>query len=258
MKARFQKPFHYLGWKRATTWGLFGFRLLTTCLTCFPIYFYLTSTELQIDALISKSPNGRTLHVPWLVGSAMVHELTSNVRIVSKENIPQYLYVKNVPCVIPIVYFWMERCYHQLQLLVRTYWLVLLPSTKAAEMDEESKAKIRSLSQSDIPIEKRRALYNQLARKMKHGNNLKAGLVEKYQAAISSRRDRWNLLKEFMIDENMPSSQYPYYALSRSLRLDIFYNIWTRIFKATCGGWSILRAVGVSIWLTWHSWKSLP
>ena len=92
-------------------------------------------------------------------------------------------------------------------------------------MDEESKAKIRSLSQSDIPIEKRRALYNQLARKMKHGNNLKAGLVEKYQAAISSRRDRWNLLKEFMIDENMPSSQYPYYALSRSLRLDIFYNI---------------------------------
>ena len=79
---------------------------------------------------------------------------------------------------------------------------------KAGEIEEEAAEKIRNLSQADIPIEKRRALYNQLARRMNNGTNLKAGLVEKYQAASASRKDRFNLLKEFMIDPDMSSPQH--------------------------------------------------
>jgi len=39
---------------------------------------------------------------------------------------------------------------------------------------------------------------------MKAGHGLKAGLVEKYNAAASSRRERFKLLKEFLIDPSMP------------------------------------------------------
>ena len=49
-----------------------------------------------------------------------------------------------------------------------------------------------------------------------------------------------------------------FYSWSRSLCLDIFYNIWTPIFKARRGGRSILRSVGVSTCLTWLPRKSLP
>ena len=55
---------------------------------------------------------------------------------------------------------------------------------KAREIEEEAAEKIRNLSQADIPIEKRRALYNQLARRMNNGTNLKAGLVEKVPSRI--------------------------------------------------------------------------
>ena len=68
---------------------------------------------------------------------------------------------------------------------------------------DEEKEKIRNMSQSDIPIKERRALYNSMQRRMKNGVGLKAGLVEKYNAACTSRKERLNLLKEFMIDENM-------------------------------------------------------
>lgn len=77
---------------------------------------------------------------------------------------------------------------------------------EAAEISDEAKAKIRSLSQADIPIERRRALYNALNRRMSQGN-LKPGLVEKYMAASSSRSARFTLLKEIMLDENMPRPQ---------------------------------------------------
>ena len=73
-------------------------------------------------------------------------------------------------------------------------------------MDEASVEKIRVMSQSDMPIEDRRSWYNAMARKMRSGVGLKAGLVEKYNAACSSRKERFNLLKEFMIDPNMPKS----------------------------------------------------
>lgn len=45
-----------------------------------------------------------------------------------------------------------------------------------------------------------------MARRMK-GPNLKPGLVEKYTSASSSRKERFQLLKEFLVDENMSSPQ---------------------------------------------------
>ncbi len=78
--------------------------------------------------------------------------------------------------------------------------------SKVQHLTDNQKGKIRELSQSDIPIQQRRALYNQMARRMK-GPNLKPGLVEKYTSASSSRKERFQLLKEFLVDENMSRPQ---------------------------------------------------
>ena len=77
---------------------------------------------------------------------------------------------------------------------------------KVKNMSEDQAQKVREMSQTDIPIQQRRALYNGLARRMAAGK-LKAGLVEKYIAAASSRKDRFSLLKEFIIDEDMSVPQ---------------------------------------------------
>ena len=77
---------------------------------------------------------------------------------------------------------------------------------KVRDMNEQQKATVRGLSQTDIPIQQRRALYNGLARRMAAGK-LKPGLVEKYNAAAASRKDRFSLLKEFIIDEDMSAPQ---------------------------------------------------
>lgn len=74
-------------------------------------------------------------------------------------------------------------------------------------MSDEAAAKIRGLSQSDIPIQERRALYNSLRRRVESGVNLKPGLVEKYNAVGQSRKERWTLLKEFLVDPNMRKPQ---------------------------------------------------
>lgn len=74
---------------------------------------------------------------------------------------------------------------------------------KVSPMSEAAKEKIRSLSQGDIPVEKRRTLYNAMARRFRNPNGLKAGLVQKYNSCISCRKDRFSLLKEFMIDPDM-------------------------------------------------------
>ena len=70
-------------------------------------------------------------------------------------------------------------------------------------MSEEEKAKIRSLQKADIPIKKRRAEYNALARRMRNPAGLKPGLLQKYTACLSNQRERFNLLKEFMISEDL-------------------------------------------------------
>lgn len=63
-------------------------------------------------------------------------------------------------------------------------------------MDEDAKKKIRELSQSDLSIATRRAMYNQMARKMKNGQGLPPGLVAKYNACQSSSKERFKLLKD--------------------------------------------------------------
>ncbi len=63
--------------------------------------------------------------------------------------------------------------------------------------------KVRAMSQSDIPIAERRALYNGMSRRIKSGVGLKPGLVQKYNACISSKKERFAMLKEFIIDESM-------------------------------------------------------
>ena len=68
---------------------------------------------------------------------------------------------------------------------------------------EAAKAKIRGMKQSDIPIEKRRALYNQMSRQFKNPTGLKPGLLQKYNACLQSKKDRFTLLKEFIIDSDM-------------------------------------------------------
>ena len=158
----------------------------------------------QVDPLLAASADGRSLHVPWLVGclgKQFLNNLANN-----------------------------------------------FPIPKAGEMDEETQAKIRNLSQADIPIEKRRSLYNQLSRRMKNSNNLKPGLVEKYNAACSSRKDRFNLLKEFMIDENMSSPQH-FNSTSETSSKNIMYRKFLQhlnpIFQERCASRSLLHSVGV-------------
>lgn len=77
-------------------------------------------------------------------------------------------------------------------------------------MTAEVKQKIRDLSQSDIDIANRRALYNQMSRRMKNGQGLPAGLVAKYQACQSSTKERFKLPKEFLICEDMSGPQNPF------------------------------------------------
>lgn len=69
-------------------------------------------------------------------------------------------------------------------------------------MSDAAKAKIRQLSQQDIPIQQRRALYNKLDRRIKRGG-LKAGLVEKYAECIGNSRARFAILREFLISEDL-------------------------------------------------------
>ena len=129
--------------------------------------------KLQAEAVVKARVDGRTLRVPWLV-AVFAGDLPLN----SINIFPDFLK--------PISW---GRC-----------------KSKASPMTEEVIAKIRHLNQSDLTIADRRALYNALGRKMKSSSNLKPGLVEKYQACISSRKERFNMLKEFLIDENMSFS----------------------------------------------------
>ena len=47
--------------------------------------------------------------------------------------------------------------------------------SEVASMTEEQKAKIKSLTQDQVPIQQRRALYNQLNRRIEHPRGLKPG-----------------------------------------------------------------------------------
>lgn len=113
---------------------------------------------------------------------------------------------------------------------------------KVKGMTDEQAEKVREMSQTDIPIQQRRALYNGLARRMAAGK-LKPGLVEKYNSAASSRKERFALLKEFIIDEDMSAPQ-----LSKVMMQLCFVNFvswWPNMFtvKERCGSGSVLHSV---------------
>ena len=74
---------------------------------------------------------------------------------------------------------------------------------KVSNMTDGEKEKIRSLQSSEIPIKQRRALYNQMGRRFQHPNGLKAGLLQKYNSCASDQKQRFNMLKEFIISEDM-------------------------------------------------------
>ena len=75
-------------------------------------------------------------------------------------------------------------------------------TAQVGPMTPETKERIRNMSQSDVPIKERRALYNGMFRRFKSGG-LKPGLLQKYNACINEKKQRWKLLKEFIIDEDM-------------------------------------------------------
>ena len=101
---------------------------------------------------------------------------------------------------------------------------------KVSPMTEETKAKIREMSQADVPIGERRALYNQLGRRMKH-SGLKPGLVQKYTACLGNSKERFQLLKEFLIDENLLDTEVIY--------MDVWFHTDTNGGKVIYG-WFIL------------------
>ena len=125
-----------------------------------------------------------------------------------------------------------------------------LPSS--GELSEENKDKVRALSQADIPIQQRRGLYNSMGRRFKHPIGLKPGLLQKYLACVSCKKERFNLLKEFIIDEDMPIPQdfdgkymmqklvsstiYSFLRLGCSLRSEVnveayFVQPWAYVYK---------------------------
>ena len=71
-------------------------------------------------------------------------------------------------------------------------------------LSDEAKEKISSLtSASQLPVEARRVWYNALARRMKDPCQLKPGMLEKYQQCCGNNTKRFELLKGYMLDENL-------------------------------------------------------
>jgi len=125
-------------------------------------HFLQTIAELlQAKAVIELKKDGQLIRVPWIDGS----------------------YAQGGSGVV-VGIFWDITGYCLAQ---------------AGKLSEESKEKIRSLSQGDIPIQKRRGLYNAMGCRFKHPVGLKPGLLQKYLACVSCKKNRFNLLKEFLI-----------------------------------------------------------
>lgn len=72
-----------------------------------------------------------------------------------------------------------------------------------AGISEDAKKKILSMqSASEMPIEERRKHYNALNRRVKQGG-LKDGLSQKYYACLGNHKERFKLLKAFLLDSDM-------------------------------------------------------
>ena len=109
--------------------------------------------------------------------------------------------------------------------LIGACFIMTLHPLEVSEMDEAEKAKIRSLSQNDIPITERMALYNHMGRRFKNPVGLKPGLLQKYQACESNHKERFKLLKEFLISEDMFCPHSFHFAPQLLFSLSSFWNV---------------------------------
>jgi hypothetical protein len=75
--------------------------------------------------------------------------------------------------------------------------------SKVGKLSEDAKAKIKELSQKDLPLKERRMWYNAMGRRFEKPAGLKAGLLEKYQQCQGNSNKRWEMLKAFMCDADM-------------------------------------------------------
>lgn len=76
-------------------------------------------------------------------------------------------------------------------------------ASKVGQLSEDAKKKIQEMSQKDMPLEERRMHYNALARRFKKPAGLKPGLLEKYAALAGHGKERFEMLKAFLIDPDM-------------------------------------------------------
>ena len=59
------------------------------------------------------------------------------------------------------------------------------------------------MSSKDLDIKERRVWYNALGRRMNSPQGLPPGLLEKYIACNGNNKKRWELVRAFMLDEDM-------------------------------------------------------
>ena len=74
---------------------------------------------------------------------------------------------------------------------------------EASSFSPEQREKIKSMSQKDVSIKERRVWYNALARRIANPQGLPAGLVQKYISCNGNNKKRWELVRAFMLDEDM-------------------------------------------------------
>ena len=74
---------------------------------------------------------------------------------------------------------------------------------EASSFSPEQREKIKTMSSKDLDIRERRVWYNALGRRMNNPQGLPAGLLEKYIACSGNNKKRWELVRAFMLDEDM-------------------------------------------------------
>lgn len=77
---------------------------------------------------------------------------------------------------------------------------------QVGNIPEAVKQRVMGMKKSDLSIEDRRRLYNQMGRRMKHTQELPAGMLEKYTSALGCADKRFDLLKHFICDRGMRPS----------------------------------------------------
>ena len=123
-------------------------------------------TPVATGSIASISSDGRLIRVPWIKKD---FNILTNLR----HKIGNY----------PIQFF--------------------LSLCEASSFSPEQRAKIKNMSQKDVDIKERRVWYNALARRMSNPQGLPPGLVQKYISCNGNNKKRWELVRAFMLDEDM-------------------------------------------------------